>query len=243
MKKAALALALVAGLYLTSLTPAHAATAAKPDLRTRTLTDWRIENASNGEKRLRFTTRIANAGTGRFSVRLQRPNTTTATMTVHQRVYNTDGTWTWYSVPGTHGFWGGDGHNHWHVYKLQDFGIYKINADGTTGSRAGSGAKTGFCFYDNDVYNLTFPGAPQSPYFRNCGTKDTTRIDVGISVGWADKYSANLNRQWIKINGLPDGKYRVIVKTDPSNWFKEVSETNNWTHSDIQIKGSTVTVL
>ena len=68
-------------------------------------------------------------------------------------------------------------------------------------------------------------------------------MKAGISVGWADTYAASIAKQWIKINNLQDGKYRVIVKTDPSNWFKEVSETNNWTHSDIRITGSTVTVL
>lgn len=236
-------LALIAGLIL--IAPAQAVAPDKPpDLRTRTLTDFRIENASNGEKRLRFKTRIANAGPGRFEVRMDRPNTSTAEMTVIQKVYRTDGTWRWITGLKTHGFYNaGDGHDHWHVYKLQDFGIYKINADGSTGTRAGSGAKTGFCFLDNSTYNLTFPGAPQSPYYKGCGTKASTSVKAGISVGWADTYAASIAKQWIKINNLQDGKYRVIVKTDPSNWFKEVSETNNWTHSDIRITGSTVTVL
>src|SRR5215218_3272330 len=99
--------AIVAVLLITgfSATPAQAATDLLPDLRTRKLTDFRIENASNGEKRLRFTTQMANAGPGAFEVRMDRPSTTTAQMTVIQRIYNTAGGWRWVQVPGTHGFW------------------------------------------------------------------------------------------------------------------------------------------
>jgi hypothetical protein len=68
-------------------------------------------------------------------------------------------------------------------------------------------------------------------------------VKAGISVGWADKYSAGLAKQWIKINGLPDGNYRVRVKTDPQDWFAETSNTNNDTSANIKISGSTVTKL
>ena len=243
-KKNLLAISLAA-LLITGLpaTPAQAATDVLPDLKARGLTDFRIQIASNGEKRLRFTTRIANAGPGPFEVRLDHPNTGTAKMTVTQRVYNTAGGWRWIPVSGTHAFFAGDGHSHWHVYKLQKFEIRKLNADGTEGPLAGSGAKTGFCFYDNTVYNLTLPKAPQSPYYKGCGSASSLRVKTGISVGWADTYGANLAYQWIKINGLPDGKYRVRVRTDPQNWFVEARDTNNNTFSDIRITGSTVVKL
>ncbi len=233
---------ILAALLVASLStaPAQAATDVLPDLKARGLSDFRIQVASNGEKRLRFKTRIANQGPGRFEVRVQRPNTSTAQMTVTQRVYNTTGGWRWVPVSGTHGFYAGDGHDHWHVYKLQSFEIRKLNADGTEGSIAGSGAKTGFCFTDNTVYNLTLPNARQTPYYRSCGTQSSLRVDIGISVGWADTYAASLAYQWIKITGLQDGKYRVRVKTDPQNWFVEARDTNNDTFSDIRITGNTV---
>ena len=227
---------------LASLTtaPAQAATDVLPDLKARGLSDFRIEVTSSGEKRLRFKTRIANQGPGRFEVFSKRSNTSQATMTVSQRIFRTDGTYSSYSVPGTHSFYSGDGHNHWHVYKLQDFGIYKIGLGGTTGARAGSGAKTGFCFTDNTVYNLDLPNAPQSPHYRSCGTSSNLTVTSGLSVGWADTYSSSLPYQWIKINGLPNGTYRVIVKTDPLDWFKEVRNTNNDTFTDIKITDNTV---
>ncbi len=80
----------------------------------------------------------------------------------------------------------------------------------------------------------------RAPTTRAAASTSSLRVTTGISVGWADKYGAGLPKQWIKINGLPDGIYRVRVLTDPQNWFIETSNTNNNTHSDIKITGSTV---
>ena len=128
---------------------------------TRPLTDFRIEN-SGGEKRLRFTTVIANNGPGPFVTHLQRPNTSTANMTVGQHIYNSEGDFRHVDIDGTHGFWGGDGHSHWHVYKLQRFRIY-TDSGGQPGTSKASGAKIGFCFYDNTEYNLNLAGGAAKP--------------------------------------------------------------------------------
>ena len=229
-------LVLTAGLA----TPAHAATDVLPDLGSGGLSDFRIEVTSTGEKRLRFTSKIINKGRGPFEVYAKRPNTTTATMTVSQRVHNTAGGYRRIEVTGTHAFYSGDGHNHWHVKGMQSFEIPKLNSDGTEGPIAGSGAKTGFCFFDNTVYKLTLPGAPQSPRYRSCGTQSSLAIKVGVSVGWADTYGASLPYQWIKINGLPDGKYKVRVRTDPKNWFTESVESNNSISTTVRITGNSV---
>ena len=94
-------LALIAGLVLVA--PAQAATDVLPDLRSPALADFRIENASNGEKRLRFSTRIANAGPGKFEIRMYRPSTTTAQMKVEQRIFNTSGVYRRYKPPAPKG--------------------------------------------------------------------------------------------------------------------------------------------
>jgi Lysyl oxidase len=234
-------LVLIASLVLVA--PAQAATDVLPDLRTRGLTDFRIQVTSTGEKRLRFTTQIANLGPGPFEVYAKRPNIDTANMTVFQRVHNTAGDYRSIPVTGTHAFYSGDGHNHWHIFKLQEFEIRKLNADGTEGPIAGSGAKTGFCFYDNTVYNLSLPNARQSPRYKGCGTESSLSIKIGISVGWADTYGASLAYQWIKINGLPDGNYKVRIRTDPKNWFAEAVESNNSISTTVKITGNTVVKL
>jgi hypothetical protein len=224
---------------------AGAATELLPDLRMRKLGSFYIQSASNGEKRLRFTTMIANAGPGRFELHGYRANTTVARMNIRQRIYNTAGTYRRIEIPtsSTYMFFAGDGHSHWHVYKLQRFEIRPLDANGKEGELKGTGAKTGFCFWDNTKYNLSLTGAPQTPYYTSCGSTASVNVKMGISVGWSDKYPADLAYQWIKINGLRDGDYKVRVVADPQNWFLESNDANNSTWTDIRITGNTVTVL
>ena len=222
--------------------PASAAIEQKPDLKMRPPSNFYIQNTTT-EKRLRFQTIIWNAGAGRFDVRLNRPDTATQRMSVKQRVYRSDGTYRSIDVPDSYGFYAGDGHDHWHVFKLQEFTIRPLNADRTSGPIAGRGAKTGFCFYDNVKWNLTLPGAPQSASYTSCGTKSSLSVREGLSVGWGDRYSASTAYQWIKINGLKDGNYRVQVAADPGGKFSESTETNNTSSTYIRISGNTVTLL
>ena len=137
-----LIIAILAALLAMTALPASAATEKLPDLKMKAPSGFYIEQASNAEKRLRFKTVMWNAGAGKFGVRMMRPDTSTPTMTVAQRVYRTDGTFRTVNVPDTYGFYAGDGHDHWHVFKLQEFTIRKVNADGTTDSVIqGRGAK------------------------------------------------------------------------------------------------------
>jgi len=230
---------------ISSIHTAAAATDVLPDLRMRKLGNFYIQQASNGEKRLRFTTMIANAGPGRFELHGYRADTSVARMNIRQRIYNTAGTYRRVEIPqsSTYMFFAGDGHSHWHVYKLQRFEIRPLDANGREGELKGTGAKTGFCFWDNTVYNLSLTGAPQTPYYTSCGSTASVNVKMGISVGWSDKYSANLAYQWIKINGLQDGNYKVRVIADPQNWFLESNNANNGTWTDIKISGNSVTVL
>jgi hypothetical protein len=241
-----LIIAILAALLAMTALPASAATEKLPDLKMKAPSGFYIEQASNGEKRLRFKTVMWNAGAGKFGVRMMRPDTSTPTMTVAQRVYRTDGTFRTVNVPDTYGFYAGDGHDHWHVFKLQEFTIRKVNADGTTDSVIqGRGAKTGFCFTDNTKVDLTLPGAPSSPHYLPgvaCGTESSLKVVEGISVGWGDTYGANLAYQWIKINGLADGKYRVQVIADPGNKFLESNDSNNTNSAYIKISGNTVSL-
>jgi hypothetical protein len=166
---------------------AEAATEQLPDLRMRRLTNFYIQQASNGDKRLRFTTRIANAGPGRFELHGYRPGTSTARMNIRQRIYNTSGTYRRIEIPrsSTYMFYAGDGHNHWHVHKLQRFEIRRLDANGKEGELKGTGAKTGFCFWDNTTYNLSLPGAPQDPYYTSCGKRGSLNVKMGLSLaGW-----------------------------------------------------------
>ena len=64
-------------------------------------------------------------------------------MTVGQHIYNSEGDFRHVDIDGTHGFWGGDGHSHWHVYKLQRFRIYTDSGGQPGTSKASSGRRSG----------------------------------------------------------------------------------------------------
>src|SRR5215211_3423549 len=79
--------------------PAAAATDRLPDLGMAQLQNLRIKNCTEtnfkdcayvGQKQLRFDTRIVNVGAGKFEARGSR-STTSAPMTVTQRIYNDAG--------------------------------------------------------------------------------------------------------------------------------------------------------
>jgi hypothetical protein len=66
---------------------------------------------------------------------------------------------------------------------------------------------------------------------------------MGLSRGWGDKYRYSLPDQYIDITGLPLGRYRMRATADPSDWFSESNNTNNFTWVDIKISGTSVSEI
>jgi hypothetical protein len=52
---------------------------------------------------------------------------------------------------------------------------------------------------------------------------------LGVSVGWADIYSAGTRGQWADATGLASGQYWLEAIADPYNRIEESNETNNVT--------------
>jgi hypothetical protein len=212
-----------------------------PDLRMAQILHFTVQTTSSGRRLLRFTTWIVNVGQGRFEVRGSRPNRTTSTMKVVQRVYNAAGGFRTVSTPAVMKY-AGDGHNHWHTQRIARYELWSPAAPATIRR----GAKVGFCFFDTLAYKLTLLGAPRHRVYAEsgCGVKASLAAHMGISVGWADSYPWNFAWQWIDITGLPRGIYMVRVTADPDNWFLETNDRNNCNWSRIRIgSGSSVTVL
>jgi hypothetical protein len=231
----ALALVLVV-MMQASPRPAYAVSDRLPDLRMAQLEKLRIE-ASNGRKLLRFNSIIVNVGAGRFEARGSRPDTNSAQMRVTQRIYNDAGGYRNRATPAKM-YYAGDGHDHWHVRDLQQYNLIRLY----NGVKVRTGAKHGFCFYDNYEF-----GATQPAYYTRrggaCGERSDLRVKMGLSRGWGDKYRWSLPDQYIDITGLPPGKYRMRATADPSDWFSERNNTNNFTWVDIKIRGTSVSVI
>jgi len=223
-------------------TPAAAATDRLPDLGMARLANLKIER-SNGRNLLRFDATIVNVGAGSFEAIGSNRNSSNNPITmdtVTQRIYDDAGGYRTVPTAATM-FYAGDGHTHWHVKNLESYELDRSD----NGAKVGTGAKSGFCFFDNVRYKLTLPGAPQSAAYTGCanGQPAATQVKMGLSVGWGDLYSANLPDQYIDVTGLTAGRYRLKATADPSNWFTESNDNNNTTWADIQIKGRGVKVV
>jgi hypothetical protein len=199
-----------------------------------------------GRRLLRFTTVIVNVAAGPFETIGSRPDTSTTQMAVRQRIVNDAGSFREVSTPAVM-FWAGDGHEHWHVRDVEAYELIRLD----NGRRVGTGAKHGFCYFDNTPYRLWLPGAPSSSVYGGCGTAAdltvTTGLSVGwttgLSVGWGDTYPAVLAFQWIDTTGLKSGRYRLLATADPANWFAETNNADNATWVNIKLTGSGVRVV
>lgn len=226
----------VAGLLvLASLLVPSAALAADrlPDLGMARIADIKSDRLSNGHRILRYTSIVTNTGSGVFQLHGQRASTSDAEMSVTQRIFNDAGGYTDVATPARM-FFAGDGHTHWHVRDLETTELIRLD----NGSKVGTGMKSGFCFFDNVAYRTSLSGAPQSPVYPGCGHASDLSVDMGLSVGWGDAYYWNLPDQYIDIDGLGAGRYRLLVTADGQNSFRESDDSNNTTWVDLQLKGN-----
>jgi Lysyl oxidase len=216
--------------------PASAAAERLPDLGMAHPTDFRIEKRSDGSRWLRFSSIVVNVGAGAFEVHGQRATGAT-TMSVRQRIFDDSGGFRDLSTAAV-AYFGGDGHGHWHVRDLEDYDLVRLD----NGVLVGTGAKHGFCFYDNYRYGSTSP-AFYSTAGGACGrSASDTSVMMGLSVGWGDIYRYTLPDQYIDITSLTSGRYRLFVAADADNWFLEQNEQNNSTWVDVQLQGNKVKV-
>jgi hypothetical protein len=227
---------LAASVALTGLLAAPAPAPAQtttllPDLGMAQLADIRAARV-NGRKAVRYTTIITNTGVGRFEVFGQRSSTSQTEMAVTQRIFDSAGGSTTQATAARL-FFAGDGHSHWHVRDLESSELIRLD----NGNKVGTGTKHGFCFFDNYDYRLGLPGSPQSPVYTDCGHSTDLTVTMGLSVGWGDMYHYTLPDQYIDVQGLPAGRYRLQVTADAQNWFAESDDTNNTTWVNLQLKG------
>jgi hypothetical protein len=163
-------------------------------------------------------------------------------------------------------FWSGDNHNHWHVKDLEHYALFRYDpnnpapatydnpAINPASAKLSTGAKQGFCFYDNQgpLSGYTTTKAYDSPPACNPAQYDSsgnqiagtgtsaTDVPMGLQVGWGDLYGSSLSGQYVDLtdskgNSLPAGKYTLYAKADPKGLFTESKTSNNLTWVNIEI--------
>ena len=216
--------------------PAIAAADRLPDLGMAYPADFRVERSADGRRLLRFSSIVVNVGAGPFELHGQRA-TGSSTMSIRQRIVDDSGGFRDIATPAS-AYFAGDGHSHWHVTNLQDFELIRLD----NGRLVGTGAKQGFCFYDNYRYGSVNP-AYYTAAGGACGSSASdTSTRMGLSVGWGDIYGYTLPDQFIDISSLSPGRYRLYVTADADDWFQEQNNQNNRTWVDLQLQANKVKV-
>jgi hypothetical protein len=119
-------------------------------------------------------------------------------------------------------------HGHYH---LKDFNQYKLlNA---AGQEVMPGFKQAFCLMDVE---RTDPSAPRTNGFYTCG-------DQGVSIGWSDVYSSGLPCQFIVVDGVPDGDYRLLATTNYKQLIQEDRYNDNSVLVGLRLQGNTVSQI
>lgn len=115
-------------------------------------------------------------------------------------------------------------HDHWH---FQDFAEYRLIRERTGRERSAS-VKVSFCVLDTGSPVFPdLPGAPESGYYPP-GTADCDEDSTqGLSIGWADVYSAATPGQFVEIGGLRRGRYCLVSRADPEDILAESNDANN----------------
>jgi hypothetical protein len=117
------------------------------------------------------------------------------------------------------------GHGHYHLTDFNEYTLFD-----SRGREVGDSFKQAFCLMDTTrVRSTADPDA-----FYTCDYQ-------GISAGWADWYDSTLSGQYVSIDGLPNGNYRLQVTTDYMNYFPEDNENDNTISIGLNIKGNNVT--
>jgi hypothetical protein len=234
----------------------------QPDLRTVAAGPSSLEvKRSGGKATLRIANNIANQGTGPLELYAtdatgacvggEKPGEADrdATQAIYGDTFPTDspngefdpedqvtqtpkvGCFEYHSAPG---------HNHWH---FQDFSQFRLDDVKTGDPVAGPSRKIGFCILDHNHKFPELPGSPgggRYPTGNGCATgePETSPGPMGLSVGWADLYTAGTPGQRLDVTGVDSGLYCLVSIANPAGGNSEIIEsdaTNNERRRQISI--------
>jgi hypothetical protein len=185
----------------------------------------------SGKIFLTFGVQIDNYGAGPLIVRGHRASTAEPNMTADQVIRLADGTTT--TLPGVGSLvyyqlytrWG---YTPYQVYELHQASDYAL---------VGTGPDLNFCLEDSANPYPVLPGEPLYKVYAGCGKSKPSllSLDVGISVGWANKHAAGKTGQMIDITTLPAGRYVLVHRVDPAGRLTESSDANNVSSTLLQV--------
>jgi hypothetical protein len=118
------------------------------------------------------------------------------------------------------------GFGHLRLPGLAQYNLYQAIDNGggepDVGPLAATNDKLSMGIVDSIPYNMSVPGMPANRVYNFASAPV-----LGISIGYADLYSAGLPGQWIDVTGVPSGQYWLEVNIDPYDRVLELDDSNN----------------
>lgn len=183
----------------------------------------------DGERvhRLGFRSAVSNVGDGPLVVTGRRLPLRRPTMVADQVVERDGAPRTVHRAVGRLRYVDSPDHSHWHLLGFERYTLRPAGHD----LAVAEDRKSGFCLGDRyPVLDRDLPAAPRRPrYTSRCGLEHPGMavIEEGISVGYGDDYVANLEGQWLRLNGLPAGRYVLVHRVNGDRRLRESRYGNN----------------
>jgi len=210
-----------------------------PDLDQEMPTELVITQAGK-QWRLGFRSAVRNIGDGPLIIDGRRPNPSERTMAASQIIVNSEGPRTEVSDAGRLRYVRSPDHQHWHLLR---FDRYELRRPGGGDSEPlVRDRKSGFCLGDRYEVTATKEQLPakvrEAVYRSRCGLEQPGLLGIreGISVGWGDDYSANLEGQYLPLNRLRNGRYLLVHRVNSDRRIRESSYENNASSSLLRLR-------
>jgi hypothetical protein len=212
-------LLLAAGAYAVD-TGSDTGTPLLPDLVQEAPARLVVTHAAGGY-RLGFRSAVRNLGAGPLVITGRRPDRSLDTMVADQVVEQADGPARVSAGVGRLRYVVSPDHRHWHLLGFERYTLERPGGRVVVRDR-----KTGFCL--GDRYQAAASAAPKR-YTSRCGLGQPARLGIeeGISVGRGDAYAANLEGQYLPLDGLPAGSYRLVHRVNADGRLREQRADNN----------------
>lgn len=181
--------------------------------------------ANSNKLEIRFSNTILNQGAGPLQVRAQIQGEKTAAT---QEVLDEAGNVLETKQVGVFEYH--PTHHHTHV---DEIALYELRRGSPMGEVVTRAKKVSYCL--EDAIQVQSGNMPR--LYPKC----TPELQ-GISPGWADFYGSEVPDQELRVSGLPEGEYYLLVTIDPSAKFLDANRANNMAWTKIYLDPQTVRV-
>jgi lysyl oxidase len=176
---------------------------------------------------LGFDSAVANVGSGPLEIEGRRSDRGEPTMSAGQVIAYRDGSSRLLSGAGRLQFVESPDHAHWHFLPFEQYELRRADDF----SLVGRDGKTGYCLGDRYESILPSDGPAQAPavFTSRCGLDEPDLLELreGISVGYGDDYSANLEGQYLDISDVVAGDYVLVHRVNADRALRESDYENN----------------